>query len=928
MDKSIQYQPKQIEARWQRSWEREGLFKVTETPDRPKFYCLVMFPYPSGRIHMGHVRNYAIGDVIARYKTLRGHAVLHPMGWDSFGLPAENAAIEKGIHPAQWTRQNIAAMRKQIKKLGFSYDWSREVSTSEENYYRWNQWFFLKMYERGLAYKKMSTVNWCPSCQTVLANEQVVDGQCWRCETVVEQKELSQWFFKITEYAQELLEYCDRLTGWPERVLAMQKNWIGRSDGVEVDFPLADGQGALRIFTTRQDTLFGATFVVLAPEHPMVQQLIEGKAQAGEVTEFVSRVRQQDKKIRTAQDLEKEGVFTGSYAINPLTRERIPIWVANFVLMEYGTGAIMSVPAHDQRDFDFAKKYGLPIRVVIQNPEGNQALPGAAVSQASGSAGDWPGGGGIASGASRPPHSDEPGGIGGATAPHGPPDNKGASLESSTLTQAYTEETGYLVESGQFNSLSPAEAKSRIAQYIEQQGLGKRTVNYKLRDWGISRQRYWGTPIPILYCEGCGIVPVPESELPVKLPRKVPFTGKGGSPLLENKTFLMATCPRCRRKARRETDTMDTFVDSSWYFLRYADPHVSDRPINSKAASYWMPVDQYIGGIEHAVLHLLYARFFTKVIRDLGLIQVDEPFTRLLTQGMVVKESYYCPDHQYLFPEQVDKQGVCKLCLAVGSGTVVEVGRTEKMSKSKKNVIDPEALIGKYGADTARIFTLFAAPPEKDLEWSDEGVEGAHRFLNRVWRLVIQYAGGLKKVRVDPKVLQELPVGLKEMRRSVHRTIKRVTEDIEADFHFNTAIAALMELMNTLYLAREEHPSTKSMTVQDKMVWKEALQTIVILLSPFAPHIAEELWKRLGDTSSILKSAWPVHDEGIIKAERMTLVIQVNGKLRGKMEVPSDLQEEAIKQQALADPKIQSWTSDKPVRNVIYVPGRLVNIVV
>ncbi len=821
---------------------------------------------------MGHVRNYAIGDVIARYKTLRGYVVLHPMGWDAFGLPAENAAIEKGIHPAQWTRQNIAAMRRQIKKLGLSYDWSREISTSEENYYRWNQWFFLKMYERGLAYKKMSSVNWCPSCQTVLANEQVVDGQCWRCETVVEQKELSQWFFKITQYAQELLDYCDRLTGWPERVLAMQKNWIGRSEGVEVDFPLADGQGVLKIFTTRQDTLFGATFVVLAPEHPMVQQLIQEKTQAGEVTQFVLRVRQQDKKIRTAQDLEKEGVFTGSYAINPLTRERIPIWVANFVLMEYGTGAIMSVPAHDQRDFDFAKKYGLPIRVVIQIPEG--------------------------------------------------------SLESSTLTQAYTEETGYLVESGQFNRLSPEEAKSRIALYIEQQGLGKRTVNYKLRDWGISRQRYWGTPIPILYCEECGIFPVPENELPVKLPRKVPFTGKRGSPLLENQTFLKATCPRCHRKARRETDTMDTFVDSSWYFLRYTDPHVSDRPINSKAASYWMPVDQYIGGIEHAVLHLLYARFFTKVIRDMGLIKVDEPFTRLLTQGMVVKESYYCPEHQYLFPEQVDKQGMCKLCLASGSGTIVEVGRTEKMSKSKKNVIDPEALIGKYGADTARIFTLFAAPPEKDLEWSDEGVEGAHRFLNRVWRLVIQYAGGLKKVRVEPKVLQEVPAGLKEIRRSVHRTIKKVTEDIEADFHFNTAIAALMELVNTLYLAREKHPSTKSMTVQDKTVWKEALQIIVILLSPFAPHIAEELWKRLGNTSSILKATWPAHDEAIIKTERMALVIQVNGKLRGKMEVPVDLQEEAIKQQALAEPKIQSWTSGKPVRNVIYVPGRLVNIVI
>ena len=861
-----------IETKWQRYWEKKEIFKVTEMPARPKFYCLVMFPYPSGRIHMGHVRNYAIGDVIARYKTLRGSAVLHPMGWDAFGLPAENAAIEKGIHPAQWTRQNIAAMRKQIKKLGLSYDWSREVNTSEEEYYRWNQWFFLKMVERGLAYKKMSDVNWCPSCQTVLANEQVVDGQCWRCETVVEQKELSQWFFKITQYAEELLEHCQQLTGWPERVLTMQKNWIGRSEGVEVDFPLADGEGSLKIFTTRQDTLFGATFVVLAPEHPMVPQLIQGKAQADEVTEFVTRVRQQDKKIRTAQDLEKEGVFTGSYAINPLIRERVPIWVANFVLMEYGTGAIMAVPAHDQRDYDFAKKYGIPIRVVIQNPEG--------------------------------------------------------SLESSTLIQAYAEESGYLVESGQFNRLSPNEAKKKIAQYIEQQGLGKRTVNYKLRDWGISRQRYWGTPIPIIYCDQCGIVSVPEDELPVKLPRKVPLTGKGGSPLLGNMAFLKAICPKCHKKARRETDTMDTFVDSSWYFLRYTDPHVSDRPINTQAASCWMPVDQYIGGIEHAVLHLLYARFFTKVIRDLDLIQVDEPFTRLLTQGMVVKESYYCPEHEYLFPEQVTQDGVCKLCLESGTGTVVEVGRTEKMSKSKKNVIDPEALIAKYGADTVRIFTLFAAPPEKDLEWSDEGVEGAHRFLNRVWRLVAQYAGGLKKIKVDLQAFQGLPPDLKAIRQAVHRTIRKVTEDIEADFHFNTAIAALMELVNTLYLAREEDQSTKGMAVQSKMVWKEALQTVVILLFPFAPHIAEELWQRLGNATSILRTAWPTHDEEIIKTEKVTLVIQVNGKLRSKIEVLADLDTEAIKQQALADPKVQSWTAGKAVRNVIYVPGRLVNIVV
>ena len=866
MPKASPYQPNRIESRWQRYWERQAISRVSEDPGRTKFYCLVMFPYPSGRIHMGHVRNYAIGDVIARYKTLRGSAVLHPMGWDAFGLPAENAAIEKGIHPAQWTRENIATMRKQLKKLGLSYDWDRELATSDEDYYRWNQWFFLKMYERGLAYKKMSAVNWCPSCKTVLANEQVLDGQCWRCETGIEQRDLSQWFFKITAYAEELLEHCGRLPGWPERVLTMQKNWIGRSEGVEVDFPLADGDGTLRIFTTRQDTLFGATFMVLAPEHPMMQQLTQGKAEAGKISEFVARVRQQDKKIRTAQELEKEGVFTGSYAINPLTRERIPIWVANFVLMEYGTGAIMSVPAHDQRDYEFAKKYDLPIRVVIQDPQG--------------------------------------------------------SLDPLALPQAYTEEAGHLVSSGQFNHLSPKEAQPRIAQYIEQQGLGKRTVNFKLRDWGISRQRYWGTPIPILYCDRCGIVPVPEEELPVKLPRKVPLTGMGGSPLLGNKSFLNVTCPRCHKKARRETDTMDTFVDSSWYFLRYADPQVSERPINPRAASYWMPVDQYIGGIEHAVLHLLYARFFTKVIRDLGLIKVDEPFTHLLTQGMVVKESYRCLTHGYIYPEECRDDRTHEGC-----GAAVEIGPMRSMSKSKKNVIDPETLIAEYGADTARIFTLFAAPPEKDLEWNDEGVEGAHRFVNRVWRLVTQYAGGLKNVQVIPQSFQDLPPHLKGIRRAVHQTIKKVTEDIEGDFHFNTAIAALMELVNTLYLSKEES-ALKTRSEQSRAVWKEALQTVVILLSPFAPHIAEELWMRLGNPPSIMKTAWPIHDEEVIRTERVTLVIQVNGRLRGKIEVLADQGEEAIKQLALADPKVQPWISGKTIRNVIYVPGRLVNIVV
>ncbi len=879
MKPPAEYNPKRIEPAWQRAWQRQGLFRARESAGRTKFYCLVMFPYPSGRIHMGHVRNYAIGDVIARYKMLKGEAVLHPMGWDAFGLPAENAAIEKGIHPAEWTRDNIQTMKKQLNRLGLSYDWTREINTSSEAYYRWNQWFFIKMYERGLAYKKMSAVNWCISCETVLANEQVIDGQCWRCETAVEQRELSQWFFKITAYAEELLRDCDRLTGWPERVITMQRNWIGRSDGVELEFQLAEGAGSLKIFTTRPDTLFGATFMVMAPEHPMIPDLIRGKRQAHEVEEFVERVRQQDKRIRTAQDLEKEGVFTGSYAVNPMNGEKIPIWVANFVLMEYGTGAIMAVPAHDQRDYEFAKKYGMTVRVVIQHPDGG--------------------------------------------------------LQSSTLARAYEEEEGHLVDSDQFSGLSPEEAKGRIAAYIERQGIGKRAVNYRLRDWGISRQRYWGAPIPMVYCERCGVQPVPERSLPVKLPRKASVTGNGGSPLAENRAFLNTTCPKCRRKARRETDTMDTFVDSSWYFLRYADPGFGGGPVQKKKVSYWMPVDQYIGGIEHAVLHLLYARFFTKVVRDLGLIRLDEPFTRLLTQGMVVKETYFCHDHHYLFPEQVASGGHCKLCIRSGHGTVVEVGRTEKMSKSKKNVIDLEAFLDRYGADTARVFTLFAAPPEKDLEWSHEGVEGTNRFLNRVWRLVVPYAASLKGVKSTPGAMGALPDDLKEIRRSVHRTIQKVTDDIEDDFHFNTAIAALMELVNTLYLARDRSgppvgkgPDAEPGARLKKVVWKEGLNTLLILLSPFAPHIAEELWRMLGNGRSVLKAGWPCAEPDLLAAERIGIVVQVNGRLRGKIEVPAGMAEEEIKQRAVDDPKVKAWIAGKSIRRLIYVPGRLVNVVV
>ena len=626
------YDPKTIETRWQAEWEARGLFATPDPDGRKTFYCLAMFPYPSGRIHMGHVRNYTIGDVIARYQTMRGHAVLQPMGWDAFGMPAENAAIKQGVHPATWTFDNIAHMRTQLKRLGLAYDWSREVTTCDPEYYRWNQWFFLKMYERGLAYKKFSTVNWCPSCETVLANEQVVDGACWRCDTPVTARELSQWFFKITAYADELLRDCDRLTGWPERVLTMQRNWIGRSEGVEVDFRVFGGEPSIRIFTTRPDTLFGATALILAPDHPLVAALIAGRPEEPAVRAFVERVAAQEPRAADELSKDKDGVFTGASAVNPMTGRPIPIWVGHFVLMGYGTGAIMAVPAHDQRDFDFASRHRLPIRLVIQNPAG--------------------------------------------------------SLDPDRLPAAYVEEEGRLVDSGDFTGLSPREAQARIAAFIEREGLGRRVTNYRLRDWGISRQRYWGTPIPIVYCDRCGVVPVPEAQLPVALPMDAPFTGRGGSPLGESAAFRSTPCPSCGGDARRETDTMDTFVDSSWYFLRYATwPRRPDRALDPDAVARWLPVDQYIGGIEHAVLHLLYARFFTKVIRDLGLIRFDEPFTGLLTQGMVIKGG-------------------------------------AKMSKSKGNVVDPDHLITTYGADTARLFVLFAAPPEKDLEWSDEGVEG------------------------------------------------------------------------------------------------------------------------------------------------------------------------------------------------------------
>ncbi len=819
------YDFKKCEERWQRRWEEQKTFKVTEDSSKPKYYCLEMFPYPSGRIHVGHTRVYVIGDVIARYKRMRGFNVLHPMGWDAFGLPAENAAIKHGIHPSRWTFENIAYMRdSQLKRMGLSYDWDREVTTCFEDYYRWNQWFFIKMYERGLAYKKLSYVNWCPSCSTVLANEQVENGLCWRCGSVVTHKELDQWFFKITAYAEELLSSCDKLTDWPERVLTMQRNWIGKSIGVEVDF-IVEGTGEkLTIFTTRQDTLFGVTFMSIAPEHPMLEILIKGKKQADEVRAFVQRVMREDKAARTDEKQEKEGIFTGSYAINPLNNERVPIWVGNFVLMEYGTGAIMSVPAHDQRDFEFAKKYGLPVVVVIQNPE--------------------------------------------------------EALVPETMKQAYVED-GIMTNSNQFDGLSNAAAKEKIADYIEQGKIGERAVNWRLRDWGVSRQRYWGTPIPIIYCKKCGTVPVPEKDLPVRLPMDVEFTGKGLSPLAESKSFRETTCPECGGKARRETDTMDTFVDSSWYFLRYCSPKEGTVPFDKREATYWMNVDQYIGGIEHAVLHLLYARFFTKVIRDLGLYDGDEPFQRLLTQGMVVKDG-------------------------------------AKMSKSKGNVVPPDMIISKYGADTARLFSMFAAPPERDLEWSDQGVEGTYRFLHRIWTLIYKHHKAIMKVKPAGKEANGDP-----LYRKTHITIKKVTEDIEREFHFNTAVAALMEMVNEMY-------DYVSAGVNDRQlsVLRLAIDALTLLIAPFAPHFAEELWESLGNKPGIANAPWPQYDSEAIVASEITVVVQVNGKVRSKLTLPAGTSDKDIEAAALADAKVKEFTDNKPPKKVIVVQGKLVNVVV
>ena len=826
------YDPNSIEAKWQAYWEKHKSFKVEAGSSKKKYYLLEMFPYPSGRIHMGHVRNYTIGDTLARFKRMQGYNVIHPLGWDAFGMPAENAAIKNKTHPAQWTFENIRAMRKQIKALGLSYDWDREIATCHPSYYKWNQWLFLRFLEKGLAYRKNSTINWCEDCNTVLANEQVVDGCCWRCDNEVVQKQQEGWFFKITDYADRLLEGCKTLSGkWPEQVLTMQTNWIGKSFGAEVDFKIPQSDEVIKIFTTRPDTLYGAMFMVLAPEHPLTEKLSRGTEQEKAIAAFVQKVKKQDTIARAS---EKEGVFTGAYAVNPLTGESIPVWTANFVLMGYGTGAIMSVPAHDQRDLDFARQYHLPVRVVIQ------------------------------------------------------PETR--SLDADTMVEAFTSD-GTMVHSGNFDGLVGQEARRTVCEFLEREGIGKATINYRLRDWGVSRQRYWGTPIPVIHCPDCGIVPVPEDQLPVELPLDVQLAENGQSPLHSLEPFYETSCPKCRANARRDTDTLDTFICSSWYFYRYTSPRLEQAPFSKENSDYWMPVDQYVGGIEHAILHLLYSRFFNLVLNDLGLTQAPEPFAHLLTQGMVIKDG-------------------------------------AKMSKSKGNVVDPDKIISTYGADTARIFILFAAPPVKDLEWSDQGVEGSSRFLNRVWRIFAEFVEEIKTVKLPGESFTTTVPEIKALRRMTHITIRRVTDDIETRMQFNTAIAAIMELVNHLFNFKDWWGNKNNQVDTTRMAVREALETLILTLSPFAPHIAEELGSLMGLSKTLDRITWPQYIEALTQTDEMLIVLQVNGKVRQKISVESGISDDNLKTRSLEDLKIKEWTQGKEVKKVIVIPKKLVNIVV
>jgi len=827
MNSEQRYDFRTIEAKWQQRWQEECPYRSVEDPDREKYYVLEMFPYPSGRIHMGHVRNYSIGDVVARYKRMRGYNVLHPMGWDAFGLPAENAAMKRGIHPAAWTYDNIDYMRDQLKAMGLSYDWQREIATCNPEYYRWEQKIFLEMLDKDLVYRKETTVNWCEDCQTVLAREQVIDGACWRCDQPVVPRTMSGWFFRITRYADELLQGLDRLTGWPEKVVTMQRNWIGRSQGLACDFPVQGSQEKITIFTTRPDTIYGVTFMSLAVEHPLIEKLIRDSDQAEEVRTFIEKAKIEKQRSSADQEPEKRGVFTGSWCLNPFTGERIPIYVANFVLMEYGTGAVMAVPAHDQRDFEFARKYNLPIRIVVQPP--------------------------------------------------------GAELDATTMDGA-SEAPGVLVASGPFTGMESEAAKQAIIDYASEKGFGRPHVTYRLRDWGISRQRYWGAPIPVIHCDRCGIVPVPEDQLPVLLPGTDTPDGVH-SPLHNQPDFMNVPCPSCGKDACRETDTMDTFVESSWYFARYTSPRDAGQAMDKQAAAYWLPVDQYIGGVEHAILHLLYSRFFTRVLRDLGYLDIDEPFTNLLTQGMVIKDG-------------------------------------SKMSKSKGNVVDPNDLIQRYGADTTRLFSLFAAPPEKDLEWNAQGVEGASRFLNRIYRLIRQNKACFS-ARL-PGSIDELSGADARLYRRTHQTIGRVTDSIEKNFHFNTAIAAVMELVNEIAALSGQDGTTPL----DPGVLRFALETVTLLLFPMVPHFSSEIWEMTGHAEAIDTVPWPEMNPSAARDEEITVVIQVNGKVRSRLQVAAGTDDGTLETLALQDEKIRHFCQGKNPKKVIVVQGKLVNIVV
>ncbi|CEK37053.1 leucine--tRNA ligase [Paraclostridium sordellii] len=802
------YKPNEVEAKWQKTWETNQQYKTnTEDSSKPKYYTLEMLPYPSGKIHMGHVRNYSIGDVIARFKKMQGYNVLHPMGWDSFGLPAENAAIKHGIHPHKWTMENIEDMKGQLKLLGLSYDWDREIATSTPEYYKFTQEIFLKFLEHGLAYKKKSFVNWCPSCETVLANEQVVQGACERCDSVVVKKDLEQWYFKTTHFAEELLQDLDTLDGWPEKVKTMQKNWIGKSTGAEITFDIDGTDKSVTVFTTRPDTVYGVSYMVLAPEHELVKELVAGTEYEEEVAKFIAKMHTMTEIERTSSDLEKEGMFIGKHVINPLNGEKVELWIANYVLVDYGTGAVMAVPAHDERDGEFASKYNLNAIEVIN-------------------------------------------------------------------------EDNIMINSGEFDGMEASKAFDAIIAKLEEMKIGKKTVNYRLRDWLLSRQRYWGCPIPVVYCDECGLVPEKKENLPVLLPTDIEFTGKGESPLTTSKAFMNATCPCCGKPARREVDTMDTFVDSSWYFLRYIDAQNTKEPFAKDVVDKWMPVDQYIGGVEHAIMHLLYARFFVKAFNEIGMVDFKEPFKNLLTQGMVLKDG-------------------------------------SKMSKSKGNVVSPLEIIDEYGADTARLFVLFAAPPERDLEWSDQGVEGCFRFLNRVYRLVDELADITK----SEATLGELTKEDKAMRFTINATLKKVTEDLNEKFGFNTAISALMELINEMYKYKE-------LENRNDAVIKEAIETIVTILAPFAPHIGEELWTMIGKDGSVFDISWPSYDESALVKDEVEVVVQVNGKVRGKLSVASNISREEMQEAAMNDEKIKTLVEGKTIVKVIAVPKKLVNIVV